>query len=93
MPLTGELNFRGFPCFHLPLFVVTMLIGRCISAFCYHKKQVRMLAYLISRKQVPQLEALMYFGTWVDFEVLIFYYFPDNLQQYPFQRWRLFTCS
>lgn len=53
----------------------------------HHKKQVRMLGYLISRKQVPTVRGTMYFGTWVDFEGTYFdtVHFPDNLLQYPFQ--------
>jgi DNA polymerase-3 subunit alpha len=34
----------------------------------YHKKQVKMLAYLISRKHVPTKRGAMYFGTWIDAE-------------------------
>lgn len=53
----------------------------------YHKKQVKMLAYLISRKQVPTKKGTMYFGTWIDNEGTYFdtVHFPDNLLQYPFQ--------
>jgi DNA-directed DNA polymerase III PolC len=53
----------------------------------HHKKQVRMLAYLISRKQVPTKKGNMYFGTWIDHEGTYFdtAHFPDNLAQYPFQ--------
>ena len=53
----------------------------------HHKKQVRMLAYLISRKQVPTKKGTMYFGTWIDNEGTYFdsVHFPDNLLQYPFQ--------
>ena len=52
----------------------------------YHKKQVKMLAYLISRKQVPTKKGNMYFGTWIDNEGTYFdtVHFPDNLLQYPF---------
>lgn len=52
----------------------------------HHKKQVRMLAYLISRKQVPTKRGTMYFGTWIDNEGTYFdtVHFPDNLLQYPF---------
>lgn len=51
-----------------------------------HKKQVRMLAYLISRKQVPTKRGTMYFGTWIDNEGSYFdtAHFPDSLVQYPF---------
>ncbi len=53
----------------------------------HHKKQVRMLAYLISRKQVPTKKGNMYFGTWIDHEGTYFdtAHFPDCLAQYPFQ--------
>jgi len=53
----------------------------------YHKKQVKMLAYLISRKQVPTKKGNMYFGTWIDHEGTYFdtAHFPDCLAQYPFQ--------
>lgn len=53
----------------------------------HHKKQVKMLAYLISRKQVPTVKGNMYFGTWIDYEGTYFdtVHFPDNLLQFPFQ--------
>ena len=53
----------------------------------FHKKQVKMLAYLISRKQVPTKKGNMYFGTWIDAEGDYFdtAHFPDNLKQFPFQ--------
>ncbi|GIZ09006.1 DNA-directed DNA polymerase [Flavobacterium sp. UMI-01] len=53
----------------------------------HHKKQVKMLAYLISRKQVPTVKGTMYFGTWIDKEGTYFdsVHFPDNLLQFPFQ--------
>jgi len=53
----------------------------------HHKKQVRMLAYLISRKQVPTKKGTMYFGTWIDQEGTYFdtAHFPDCLAEYPFQ--------
>lgn len=52
----------------------------------HHKKQVRMLAYLISRKQVPTKKGTMYFGTWIDHEGTYFdtAHFPDSLAQHPF---------
>jgi DNA-directed DNA polymerase III PolC len=53
----------------------------------HHKKEVKMLAYLISRKHVPTKRGTMYFGTWVDVEGTYFdtAHFPDCLQTYPFQ--------
>ncbi len=52
-----------------------------------HKKQVRMLAYLISTKQVPTKKGNMYFGTWIDDEGAYFdtAHFPDSLVEYPFK--------
>jgi DNA-directed DNA polymerase III PolC len=53
----------------------------------FHKKEVKMMAYLISRKHVPTKKGTMFFGTWIDVEGNFFdtAHFPDNLQQYPFQ--------
>jgi error-prone DNA polymerase len=53
----------------------------------HHKKNVRMLAYLISRKHVPTKQGDMYFGTWIDAEGQFFdtAHFADCLRQYPFQ--------
>jgi len=52
-----------------------------------HKKQVRMLAYLISRKHVPTKMGAMYFGTWIDAggEFFDTAHFTDSLAKYPFQ--------
>lgn len=53
----------------------------------YHKKTVKMLAYLISRKHVPTKMGDMYFGTWIDAEGEFFdtAHFADCLKKYPFQ--------
>lgn len=53
----------------------------------YHKKQVKMLAYLISRKHVPTKKGTMFFGTWIDAEGNYFdtAHFPNCLEKYPFQ--------
>ncbi|NGY38870.1 DNA polymerase III subunit alpha [Flavobacterium sp. XN-5] len=52
----------------------------------YHKRTVKMLAYLISRKHVPTKRGTMYFGTWIDAEGEFFdtAHFSDSLQKYPF---------
>lgn len=52
-----------------------------------HKKNVKMLAYLISRKHVPTKMGDMYFGTWVDNNGDYFdtAHFADCLLKYPFQ--------
>lgn len=53
----------------------------------YQKKQVKMIAYLISRKHVPTKMGAMYFGTWIDVEGELFdtAHFTNSLKQYPFQ--------
>jgi error-prone DNA polymerase len=53
----------------------------------HHKKTVRMLAYLISRKHVPTKLGDMYFGTWIDAQGDFFdtAHFADCLRDYPFQ--------
>lgn len=52
-----------------------------------HKKTVRMMAYLIARKQVPTTRGDMYFGTWFDAKGSFFdtAHFPDSLNVFPFQ--------
>lgn len=52
----------------------------------HHKKTVRMLAYLVSRKHVPTKMGAMYFGTWVDAEGAFFdtAHFTGSLKEYPF---------
>lgn len=53
----------------------------------HHKKTVRMLAYLVSRKHVPTKMGAMYFGTWIDAEGEFFdtAHFTGSLKEYPFQ--------
>lgn len=53
----------------------------------HHKKQIKMLAYLISRKHVPTKRGAMFFGTWIDAEGEYFdtAHFPNCLAYYPFQ--------
>jgi DNA polymerase-3 subunit alpha/error-prone DNA polymerase len=53
----------------------------------YHKRQVKMLAYLVSTKQVPTKAGTMFFGTWIDMEGAYFdtAHFADSLQRYPFK--------
>lgn len=53
----------------------------------YHKKTVRMMAYLISRKHVPTKMGAMYFGTWIDAQGEFFdtAHFTGSLKEYPFQ--------
>ncbi len=50
-------------------------------------REVRMLAYLVSTKQVPTKQGMMYFGTWIDVAGDYFdtAHFPKSLQEYRFQ--------
>jgi DNA-directed DNA polymerase III PolC len=52
----------------------------------HHKKTVKMLAYLISRKHVPTKMGTMYFGTWIDQDGEYFdtAHFTNSLEKYPF---------
>ncbi len=52
----------------------------------HHKSEVKMLAYLISRKHVPTKKGTMYFGTWIDSNGDYFdtAHFADSLRRYPF---------
>jgi DNA polymerase-3 subunit alpha/error-prone DNA polymerase len=53
----------------------------------HHKKQVKMLAYLVSRKHVPTKMGAMYFGTWIDANGEFFdtAHFTGSLKEYPFK--------
>jgi DNA-directed DNA polymerase III PolC len=53
----------------------------------FHKRQVKMLAYLVSTKQVPTKAGTMYFGTWIDAEGEYFdtAHFANSLVHYPFK--------
>ncbi len=52
----------------------------------HHKRQVKMLAYLISRKHVPTKRGTMFFGTWIDANGDYFdtAHFPNSLEHSPF---------
>jgi len=51
-----------------------------------HKREVKMLAYLVSRKHVPTKAGEMFFGTWIDVEGTFFdtAHFASSLKDYPF---------
>lgn len=85
-----EIEILGFPVSVSPFDLLQTKYRGSVMAkdlTKYHKKQVKMLAYLISRKHVPTKRGTMYFGTWIDAEGEYFdtAHFPDNLSQYPFQ--------
>lgn len=85
-----EIEIVGFPVSCSPFdFLQTKYRGSVMAKdlLQYHKKLIKMLAYLISRKHVPTKKGAMYFGTWIDVEGNYFdtAHFPDNLKQFPFQ--------
>lgn len=91
-----EIEILGFPVSHSIFDLLqTKYRGDVMvkDLLKYHKKQVKMLAYLISRKHVPikmkghpGKKDDMYFGTWIDAEGQYFdtAHFPDSLKKFPF---------
>ncbi len=53
----------------------------------YDKKVIKLVGYLISRKDVPTKRGLMHFGTWIDAHGAYFdtTHFPDSIVNNPFQ--------
>ncbi len=85
-----EIELLGFPISCSPFDLLqTKYRGTVMSKelMSFHKKEVKMLAYLISRKHVPTKRGTMFFGTWIDVEGGYFdtAHFPDSLDVYPFQ--------
>ncbi|WP_375181246.1 DNA polymerase III subunit alpha [Chryseobacterium sp.] len=90
-----EIEILGFPVSHSIFDLLkTRYRGHVMvrDLLQYHKRQVKMLAYLISRKHVPIKNKYgnrddMYFGTWIDAEGQYFdtAHFPDSLRQFPFK--------
>jgi DNA-directed DNA polymerase III PolC len=85
-----EIELLSFPVSCTPFDLLqTKYRGQVLAKdlLSHHKKTVKMLAYLISRKQVPTKMGTMYFGTWVDHEGEYFdtAHFTDSLKKYPFQ--------
>lgn len=84
-----EIEILGFPVSSTPFDLLeTRYRGSVFvkDLLKNHKKQVKMLAYLISRKHVPTKKGTMYFGTWIDVNGDYFdtAHFPDSLKQYDF---------
>ncbi len=85
-----EIELIGFPVSCSPFDLLqTRYRGSVLvkDLLKFHKRQVKMLAYLISRKHVPTKKGTMYFGTWIDVNGDYFdtAHFPDSLKQYDFQ--------
>ncbi|MCW4451609.1 DNA polymerase III subunit alpha [Kaistella sp. BT6-1-3] len=84
-----EIEILGFPVSYTPFDLLeTKYRGSVFvkDLLKNHKKQVKMLAYLISRKHVPTKKGNMFFGTWIDVNGDYFdtAHFPDSLKQYDF---------
>lgn len=85
-----EIEILGFPVSFSPFDLLQTRYRGSVMAkdlIGFHKKQIKMLAYLISRKHVPTKKGTMYFGTWIDAEGEYFdtAHFPNCLEEYPFQ--------
>jgi error-prone DNA polymerase len=85
-----EIEFIGFPISVTPFNLLkTTFRGEVMARdlVSHHKKQVRMLAYLVSRKHVPTKMGAMYFGTWIDATGEFFdtAHFTASLKEYPFK--------
>jgi DNA polymerase III alpha subunit len=85
-----EIEFLSFPVSCSPFDLLqTKFRGDVMAKDLWHchKQEVRMLAYLVSIKQVPTKRGDMYFGTWIDVEGEFFdtAHFSDSLALYPFQ--------
>jgi len=85
-----EIEIIGFPVSCSPFDLLQTNYRGSVSVKdlpLYHKRQVKMLAYLISRKHVPTKKGAMYFGTWIDANGEYFdtAHFPDSLKEYDFQ--------
>jgi len=85
-----EIEILGFPVSFSPFDMLQTKYRGAVMAKDlpkFHKRQVRMLAYLISRKHVPTKRGAMFFGTWIDAEGEYFdtAHFPNCLEEYPFQ--------
>lgn len=85
-----EIEILGFPVSYSPFDILQTKYRGSVMAkdlTKYHKREVKMLAYLISRKHVPTKRGTMFFGTWIDAEGEYFdtAHFSDCLEMYPFQ--------
>ncbi|MCQ4142012.1 DNA polymerase III subunit alpha [Chryseobacterium sp. EO14] len=85
-----EIEILGFPVSYSPFDILQTKYRGSVMAkdlTKHHKREVKMLAYLISRKHVPTKRGTMFFGTWIDAEGEYFdtAHFSDCLEKYPFQ--------
>jgi DNA polymerase-3 subunit alpha/error-prone DNA polymerase len=85
-----ELELLGFPVSSSPFELLqttfkSHVVARNLND--YLKKEVKLIAYLISIKQVPTKVGMMFFGTWIDCNGDYFdtTHFPKSLLKYPFK--------
>ena len=84
-----ELEILNFPVSSSPFDLLqTKYRSKVVAANLndFIKKEVKLIAYLISIKQVPTKVGMMFFGTWIDINGEYFdtTHFPKSLIQYPF---------
>jgi DNA polymerase-3 subunit alpha/error-prone DNA polymerase len=84
-----ELEILNFPVSSSPFDLLqtkyrSSVVAANLNEFI--KKEVKLIAYLISIKQVPTKVGMMFFGTWIDINGDYFdtTHFPKSLIQYPF---------
>ena len=85
-----ELEIFGFPVTSSPFdLLVTDFRGSCTAddLDVMKNRKVKIVAYLISRKNVPTVRGNMHFGTWIDSKGGYFdtTHFPECLKQFPFE--------
>jgi len=85
-----EIELLGFPVSCAPFDLLQTRYRGAVKVrdlLNYHKKEVKMMAYLIAQKHVSTRQGTMYFGTWTDPEGEYFdtAHFTDSLKKYPFQ--------
>lgn len=85
-----EMELLGFPVSCTPFDLLETQYKSEVVAqnlVQYLKKEVKLIAYLVSIKQVPTKAGMMYFGTWIDVNGDYFdtAHFPKSLINYSFK--------
>ena len=85
-----EIELLGFPVSCAPFDLLQTRYRGAVKVrdlLNYHKKEVKMMAYLIAQKHVSTRQGTMYFGTWTDPDGEYFdtAHFAVSLKKYPFQ--------
>ncbi|MBC7748859.1 MAG: DNA polymerase III subunit alpha, partial [Methylotenera sp.] len=85
-----EMELLGFPVSYSPFNLLethykSVVVAKDLND--YLKKEVKLLAYLVSIKQVPTKMGMMFFGTWIDANGDYFdtAHFPKSLINYSFK--------